>query len=108
MMRPELPTILDFSLKYVAVPHHGSLSLYTKLEGASIAKLVFFPPWYGLWMIFKSLRFFMVMAFGPCGKWPLLLYLLSINERGEPTVALFCLISVGAKFMWVGNLCGPL
>ena len=45
----------------------------------------------------------MVMAFGPCVKWSLLLYLLPINERGEPTATLFCVIGVGAKFMWIGN-----
>ena len=42
------------TLTYVVVPHHGPLSLYTKLEDASIPKLDFYFPQYGLWMIFNG------------------------------------------------------
>jgi hypothetical protein len=43
------------------IPHHGPLSLYTKLGGPSIA-IDFYLPWYGLGKIFKSLRIFKVTA----------------------------------------------
>jgi hypothetical protein len=40
--------------KYVVVPQHGPLSLYTKLEGPSIAELDSYLPQYRLWMICKG------------------------------------------------------
>ena len=45
---------------YIAIPQPNPLSLYTKLEGPSIAKLYCNFPQYGLLMIFdfqRALRF---------------------------------------------------
>jgi hypothetical protein len=52
--------VLDFLLFWIvhyiySDPHHGSLSLYTKLEGSSIARLEFYSPQYMLWMISRAL-----------------------------------------------------
>ena len=55
---------------YVVVPQYGPLSLYTKLEGPSIAKLDSYFPHYELWMIFNNHWIFMVMALGLCAQWP--------------------------------------
>ena len=64
------------SIKYVAVPQHGPLSLYTKLEGPSITNLVFFFVSNGMAFGYfsRALNFFMVMALGLFVKWPLTPY----------------------------------
>ena len=41
-------------IKYVAVPQPSPLSLYTKLEGPSTAKMDFYFPRYGVWMSFNG------------------------------------------------------
>ena len=45
-------------------------SLLTKLEGPSIAKLDFYFPRSGVWMIFEAPQSFMVTARGLCAKRP--------------------------------------
>ena len=49
-------------INYVAVPQHGSLSLYTKLKGPSPTKLAFCFPRYRLPMNFKGPCISMVTA----------------------------------------------
>lgn len=46
---------------------HGPLSLHTKLEHPSIAKLFFYVSRYGLWM---ALKFCRLTALGACIKGP--------------------------------------
>ena len=52
-------------------PQHGSLSLYTKIEGPSIAKIDFYFPRYGLWIMFEELYKFIVTTLDRCVKQPL-------------------------------------
>ena len=61
------------------IPHHGPLSLYTKLGGPSIA-IDFYLPRYGLGKIFKSLQIFKVAALESICK--ATLEQLGENERG--------------------------
>ena len=64
--------------KYIAVPHHRPLSLYTKLEGPkfTIAKLNFYFPGYTIGG-FQGPLDFMDTALGLCVKWPFRLTLLN-------------------------------
>jgi hypothetical protein len=53
MLGPKLPTILDV-YKMHCSPQHDALSLSTKLEDPSIAKLDLYVPQQGLCMIFEG------------------------------------------------------
>lgn len=50
-----LGRILDYqfglSIEYIAVPQHGPLPLYTKLEDPSVVNLISYFPRYGRWII---------------------------------------------------------
>ena len=61
--------------KYVVVPRHGPLSLYTELEGPSIAKLEFLLP-----TIHFSDDFQRPLAFNGHGSWYVCKMTFSVNK----------------------------